>query len=117
MELTFQPRESVAQLAQADGVNSNQVFQRRCAYRNGELELGDGSSATLLPVSLSSQCASSLAADERAGQAAEVQVTTGEQTAAPITAIHIELPGRALISVDSGADPILVRTIRESLLK
>ena len=31
--------------------------------------------------------------------------------------IHIELPGRAMISVESGADPALVRSILESLRK
>lgn len=30
-------------------------------------------------------------------------------------AIHIELPGRAVISVESGADPVLLRSILESL--
>jgi len=32
-------------------------------------------------------------------------------------AIHIELPGRATISVESGADASLVRSILESLRK
>jgi hypothetical protein len=41
-----------------------------------------------------------------------------EQEQPPTTgAIHIELPGRALISVDSGADPALLRSILESLRK
>lgn len=31
--------------------------------------------------------------------------------------IHIELPGRAMISVESGADPALLREILESLRK
>ena len=31
--------------------------------------------------------------------------------------IHIELQGRALISIESGADPALLRTILESLRK
>src|SRR5579863_4958796 len=32
-------------------------------------------------------------------------------------AIHIELPGRALISIESGADPVLVRSVVESFSK
>ena len=40
---------------------------------------------------------------------------------APVTApsgsIHIELPGRAVISVEAGVDPELVRTVLGSLLR
>ena len=32
-------------------------------------------------------------------------------------AIHIEFPGRAMISVECGADPALLRSILESLRK
>jgi hypothetical protein len=31
--------------------------------------------------------------------------------------IHIELPGRALVNVESGVDPALVRAVLESLLR
>ena len=31
--------------------------------------------------------------------------------------IHIEIPGKAMISVESGADPALLRSILESLRK
>jgi len=31
--------------------------------------------------------------------------------------IHIEFPGRAMICVESGADPVLLRSILESLRK
>jgi len=37
------------------------------------------------------------------------------EPAAPIGAIHIEVPGRAAISVEHGADGSLLRTILESL--
>jgi transposase len=115
VELTFQPGASVARVAQAEGVNSHQVFQWRRAYRKGELVLGHGSSATLLPVLLSSECASPAARHDQERQESEVQTSTEDQTAAAGGAIHIELSGRALISVEGGADPILVRTILESL--
>jgi transposase-like protein len=98
-------------------VNSHQVFQWRRAYRNGELVLGHGSSATLLPVLLSSECATPAMPHDQEVQESEVETSTQDQTAAVSAAIHIELPGRALISVDGGADPILVRTILESLRK
>jgi hypothetical protein len=54
---------------------------------------------------------------DQEGQESEVQTSTPNPTSAAIAAIHIELPGRALISVEGGADPILVRTILESLRK
>lgn len=40
-----------------------------------------------------------------------------EEAPLPAGAIHIEFPGRAMISVESGADPILLRSILESLRK
>jgi transposase len=53
VELTLQPGMSVARVAQAEGVNSHQVFQCRRAYRQGTL--GDAASgcAALLPVLVS----------------------------------------------------------------
>lgn len=117
VELTFLPGASVARVALAEGVNSHQVFQWRRAYRSGELGPGHGSSATLLPVLLSSECATPAVVHDQEGQKSEVQTSTQDPTAAAIAAIHIELPGRALISVEGGADPILVRTILESLRK
>jgi hypothetical protein len=41
---------------------------------------------------------------------ADVQASSGG-------AIHIELPGRAMISVEHGADPAVVRFVLESLRK
>jgi hypothetical protein len=40
-----------------------------------------------------------------------------QDQAAPAGSIHIDLPGRATISVESGADVVLLRTILESLRK
>jgi hypothetical protein len=60
----------------------------------------------LLPVTISSD-ADRLAAV--AGAAAEQVSSSG--------AIHIELTGRANISVESGADPALLRCVLESLRK
>ena len=37
--------------------------------------------------------------------------------AAPSGSIHIELPGRALVSVESNVDPALVRAVLGSLLR
>jgi transposase len=95
--------------AQAEGVNANQVFLWWRAYRNGEL-CSDGSSSALLPVVIGSDVSS---APEIASGAESAGVEAGPVQ--PSGAIHIELPGRAMISVERGADRILLRTILESL--
>lgn len=98
----MEPGASVAEVARAHGVNANQVFKWRRAFERGELI---ESCRALLPVTVSS--------------AGEPEIEAAEQLpatqAACSGAIHIELPGRATISVESGADPVLVRFILESL--
>ena len=106
-ELTFEPGASVALVARAHGVNANQVFKWRRALKRGELNESAAASTSLLPVILS---APSVAAD------AQDQVDAKEPPS-PAGSIHIELPGRAMISVERGADPILLRSILESLRK
>ena len=100
VQLTLKPGASVAQVAQAHGVNANQVFKWRRALERGELS---ESSVALVPVTVDSPRDESRETEEAARPA------TG--------AIHIELPGRATISVESGADSSLVRSILESLRK
>jgi transposase len=97
VKLTLQPGASVAEVARAHGVNANQVFTWRRAFNRGELS---EPSVALVPVTVSN------AEDE-----------TRESCVAPSSggSIHIELPGRALISVESGVDPLLLRSILESL--
>ena len=96
VKLSLQPGVSVAEVARAHGVNANQVFTWRRAFERGELS---EPCAALIPVAVSS------AEAERR--------ETGATCAGG--AIHIELPGRALISVESGADSVLLRSILESL--
>ncbi len=86
---------SVALVARAHGVNANQVFKWRREFERGELPASISAPASLLPVVLSG--------------ADKPQTNCG--------CIHIELPGRALISIESGTDPALLRTILESLRK
>jgi transposase len=102
VQLTMEPGASVAEVARAHGVNANQVFKWRRAFERGELI---ESCSALLPVTVSS-------ASEPEIEAAEQPPAT---QAACSGAIHIELPGRVTISVESGADPVLVRFILESL--
>ena len=105
VELTFQPGVSVAQIAQVHGVNANQVFKWRRSFERGELtELSSGSTA-LLPVTVSAP-----------SESAPEEPLTQPQPAMS-GSIHIEFPGRASISVECGADPILLHSILESLRK
>jgi transposase len=106
VELTLRPGASVARVAQAEGVNSHQVFQWRRAYRAGKLvEFGEHASA-LLPVVL--------AATDSTEQSQREQAVTSEPKIAA-GAIHIELLGRATIIVEHGADSAVLQTILESL--
>jgi transposase len=102
VELTFEPGASVAKVARAHGVNANQVFAWRRAFKSGELA---APATALLPVTVSARCG------------AEIGELVAAQPQATVGAIHIEFPGGALISVESGADPSLVRSILESLRK
>ena len=102
VQLTLKPGASVAEVARACGVNANQVFKWRRAYERGELA---ESCAALIPVTVSS------------GGEASSEPAQAPPAASSGGAIHIELPGRAMISVDSGADPVLLRSILETLRK
>ena len=96
---------SVARVAQAEGVNSHQVFQWRRAYRQGTLGDSTSDRATLLPVVISGNGCEQPAPDE----ATERAGSSG--------AIHIELPGRATITAEHGADASLLRMLIEALLQ
>lgn len=103
-ELTFEPGASVAR---ANGVNANQVFKWRRLLQRGEPNEPATAPTSLLPVMLS---VPSETADGRGS------VDLKEQPAR-VGSIHIEIPGKAMISVESGADPALLRSILESLRK
>jgi transposase len=106
-ELTFEPGASVALVARAHGVNANQVFKWRRALTRGELSEPVAASTSLLPVVVASPRESVSATGE--ADAKERSALGGS--------IHIEFPGRAMISVERGADPSLLRSILESLRK
>ena len=103
VELTQEPGASVALVARANGVNANQVFKWRRALERGELAEPAAASTALLPVRLS---ASAIELRE-----------AGAKEQPPAGAIHIEFPGRATISVECGADPVLLRAVLDSLRK
>ncbi|AXC15590.1 putative transposition-related protein [Acidisarcina polymorpha] len=104
MQLTMEPGASVAEVARAHGLNANQVFKWRRAFERGELT---EPYTALLPVAVSSLSEPEI---EPAEQLPQTQTTSSGS-------IHIELPGRAVISIESGADHVLIRTVLESLRK
>jgi len=93
-------------VARAHGVNANQVFKWRRALKRGELVEPSASSTALLPVTLAAPSERTKGTQEGA-----------KEQSALGGAIHIEIPGRAMISVESGADPVLLHSILESLRK
>jgi transposase len=97
---SLQPGVSVAEVARAHSVNANQVFTWRRAFERGELT---GPSVALIPVAVPNS-------EDESNESGSEPVASSSGGA-----IHIELPGRALISVESGADPALLRSILESL--
>ena len=100
VELTLASGMSVARVAQAEGVNAHQVFDWRRAYREGRLvEPGTGG---LVPVVMDGM------SDEQRPSALTPQGCPGGS-------IHIEIPERATISVEPGADSALLRTVLELL--
>jgi transposase len=106
VEQTLSSDLSVALVARQHGVNANQVFYWRKLYRAGQL--GDNEQkqqpegVRLLPVSVSG---------EEPSPAGLKQSTE----ARPGVAINIEIPGRALVSVEGAVDAAIVRAVVESL--
>jgi transposase len=102
VQLTMEPGARVAEVARAHGMNANQLFKWRRAFERGELVDFTVSSQALLPVTVS---------------VAEIHEPALEQQSAKSGSIHIEFPGRAMICVESGADPALLRSVLKSLRK
>jgi transposase len=97
VELTMAPLASVAEVARAYNLNANQLFTWRRAFERGELS---EPSTALVPVTVS--------------EPNEAEPVT---TVSSSGSIHIELPCRAVISVEHGADARLLQKILESLRK
>ena len=104
VEATFVPGASIARVAREHGVNANQVFQWRHEYRKGALGVRQQAQSKLLPVTVTAEANS-------------VTLSGIAPAVARSGSIHIELPGRAVISVEAGVDPELVRTVLGSLLR
>ena len=102
VEATLVPGASIARVAREHGVNANQVFQWRYEYRKQASGAREEAKAELLPVTLAAE----------SGTLSKAKVGAAAPGAG---SIHIELPGRAMISVESGVDVALVRAVIESL--
>lgn len=100
VEETLGQGASVARVARKYGINANQVFQWRRQHREGRLGGERRGEMKLLPVSISE----------------ELSACDSIQASAPANGtIHIEFPGRALVSVEGRADPAVIRAVMESL--
>lgn len=106
VEETLADGVSVAVVARRHGVNANQVFYWRKLYRSGLLKQSAAerqpSASRLLPVTV---------VDEPEF-AEEPRVSA---TAPSSGVIHIEFPGRALVSMEGHVDAALARAVLESL--
>lgn len=101
VQLTMEPGASVSLVARAHGLNANQLFKWRRAFERGELIDSTVSPQALLPVTITAPSAPEMREPVSAGSGS----------------IHIEFPGRAIISVERGADSALLRNVLESLRK
>lgn len=103
VEQTLSSSLSVASLARQHGMNANQLFYWRKLYRAGQLgeEIGtDSPGVRLLPVSV------------EVGESSEPEQN---ESAAPELTMNIEIPGRALVSLEGAIDAKIVRAVLESL--
>ena len=100
VEEALRSPHSVAVVARQHGLNSNQLFAWRKLYLNGQLEpaVDNGTAVRLLPVSVSEE------PKQEPGLAVSSNVT-----------INIEIPGRALVSVEGQVSAEIVRVVLESL--
>ena len=104
VELTLVPGASISRVARENGVNANQVFQWRYEHRRGIGWAAGRARAELLPVTVTSE--------------PDSMVTPEAVPAADCSgSIHIELPGRGLVTIENGVDPALVRAVLGSLLR
>jgi transposase len=106
VELTLSSTLSVASLARQHGVNANQVFYWRKLYHAGQLGVDEcieqARSVKLLPVSVGSD------------EPSEAEPEQSESVAPGLT-MNIEIPGRALVSLEGAVDAEIVRAVLESL--
>jgi transposase len=106
VEATLVPGASIARVARENGVNANQVFQWRYEYRKGAA-WAKQSRPELLPVTI--------APDPK--RVTVAKVVSDAPSSSFTGSIHIELPGRASVSVEGSVDAELVRAVLGSILR
>ena len=102
VEEALEPGASVARVARKHGVNANQVFGWKRLYESGGLGVPTGG-MTLLPVRVVQEVA--VPGKEPQAEVALPKAGT----------IHVELPGRALISFEGSVDLPMIRAVLRSL--
>jgi transposase len=103
VEETLKPGASVSQIARDYDINANQLFAWRKLYRDGRLELPQGTSA-LVPVKVTETAERLRAKSHRVSKPSRTGV------------IDIDL-GHARIRIEGTADPDCVRAAVEGLLR
>jgi transposase len=106
VRLTMESGASVAAISRAHGVNANQVFKWRRMFEMGQLGDGAGRATALVPVAISAEVEAGPGPSEEAGVPHSSRGS-----------IHVELPGIANVTAESGADAALLRCVLESLRK
>jgi len=104
VEATLAPGASVARVARERGVNANQVFAWRKLYQQGLLEERSVGGVKLLPVRV-------------AGSDVIESVSRSEVSSQSSGSIHMEFPGKALVTVEGGPSAESLRVILECLLR
>lgn len=102
VEETLVPGVSVASVARRHQINANQIFQWRRQYRADSLPVPGERALKLLPV---------LVTDSDDTTPAEERLQSSGR------AIHVEFPGRALVTIEVGADPALAIAVIERLAR
>jgi transposase len=113
VEETLQPHASVARVAQAHGVNANQVFYWRKQYQQGLLGTAP-SPAALLPVQISDPVCSESVLSLGTRSEPSVPALPREETVLTGT-IHLEL-AQAKLCIQGAADPSCLRMVLDRLL-
>ena len=105
VNLTLEPRASVALVARAHGLNANQVFKWRRAFERGELVESTPASTALLPITVA------------APTEAEIRELAAQLSPRRPVLSTLSFQAGAMLTVERGADPALLRSILESLRK
>jgi transposase len=109
VEESFQPGNSVARVARANGVNANQIFAWRKLYQRGLLG-GNASTAALLPVKVADPQPNAAASQE-----SQLDTPTPATFSVAPGTIQLQLP-KGRLRIEGNVDAESLRVIMECLL-